>query len=57
MKNDPNEKENVINIPRFASTRKELRSKLDLFFTKYADPKYDRWKGGATKGNEILKEN
>jgi hypothetical protein len=37
--------------------RKKLKTQLNQFFAKYADPKYDRWKGGATKGIEILKEN
>jgi arylsulfatase A-like enzyme len=57
MERDPDEKENLFYVPRFAATKKELRQKLDRFFAKYVDPKYDRWNGGITKGNEILKEN
>jgi arylsulfatase A-like enzyme len=57
MEKDPDEKENLINVPEYASTRNGLRKKLIAFFERYADPKYDRWKGGATKGNEILREN
>jgi hypothetical protein len=29
--------------------QKQLRSKLYEFFDKYADPKYDLWRGGASK--------
>lgn len=55
MQNDPEEKENLIHVEGHAGIRKELKQKLETFFSKYADPKYDRWKGGATKGTDILK--
>jgi hypothetical protein len=29
--------------------RAELAQKLDAFFTTYADPQYDIWKGGRSK--------
>jgi choline-sulfatase len=57
MEKDPDEKENLINVPEYSSARNDLRKKLVAFFERYADPKYDRWKGGATKGTEILREN
>ena len=57
LEDDPEEKQNVFYQPKFAATRSDLRKKLNAFFAKYADPKYDRWKNGATKGTEILKEN
>ena len=57
MENDPDERENVIHAQEHVSVRNQLRARLNQFFAKYADPKYDRWKGGATKGIEILKEN
>ena len=57
MENDLDERENLIHTASVASVRNDLRRKLDAYFARYADPKYDRWKGGATKGNDILKEN
>lgn len=55
MKNDPGERENLIHVPEQTAVKNELRKKLLDFFAKYADPKYDRWNGGATKGTELLK--
>lgn len=57
MKNDPDERENLIHVSEHAAVKRQLQSRLKAFFAKYADPKYDRWKGGATKGSELLKEN
>ncbi len=57
MKKDPDEKENLIEVSDYAAVKIVLQKKLEAFFAKYADPKYDRWKNGATKGNEILREN
>jgi arylsulfatase A-like enzyme len=57
MEHDPDERENLIHVAKYNSVRADLKKKLYAFFERYADPKYDRWKGGATKGNEILKEN
>ena len=57
MAKDPEEKVNLIHAANAATVKKQLQSRLKAFFARYADPKYDRWKGGATKGTEILKEN
>ena len=57
MENDPDEKTNLIHVEGHAEVRKELKAKLQTFFRTYADPKWDRWNGGGTKGNEILKAN
>jgi len=57
LEKDPSEKTNLIYSPEYSSLKTDLRKKLSAFFTKYADPKYDRWNGGITKGNAILKEN
>jgi arylsulfatase A-like enzyme len=55
MDGDPGEVVNLIHEPRYTETRTGLRARLQAFFAKYADAKYDRWKGGSTKGTEILK--
>ena len=57
MENDPDEKENLIHIGQYADIKKDLRKKLSAFFAKFVDPKYDLWKGGISKGTDILKEN
>lgn len=56
MEEDPDEHENLIHVPGNGPVIKDLTKKLHAFFARYADPKYDRWNGGATKGIEILKE-
>lgn len=56
MQHDPDERENLIFVKKYENTKRELQNKLRKFFDKYADPKYDRWKGGLTKGSAILKE-
>ncbi len=55
MESDPEERENVIHIPGNGPVIKGLEKKLSAFFAQYIDPKWDRWNGGATKGNEIMK--
>ncbi len=49
LRNDPGEKENLVDDPRHARTRRELYARLDHFFERYADPKYDLWRGGRSK--------
>ena len=57
MENDPSERENLFYAGQQREVKVELEKKLKAYFARYADPKYDRWKGGATKGTEILREN
>lgn len=56
LQNDPGEHENLIFVAQYADEKRALQKKLRTFFDKYVDPKYDRWNGGITKGNAILKE-
>jgi arylsulfatase A-like enzyme len=49
MKADPQERFNLFGQPGSESKRAELQQKLDAFFTRYADPQYDIWKGGRSK--------
>jgi hypothetical protein len=39
----------LIDQPAHAARQKELRGRLDEFFTTYADPKYDLSRGGKSK--------
>jgi arylsulfatase A-like enzyme len=49
MRNDPRERFNLLGQPGTDEKRAELARRLDAFFATYADPQYDRWKGGRTK--------
>lgn len=49
LKNDPNERFNLYGQPMQADVQNELRARLYEFFHKYADPKYDLWRGGTSK--------
>lgn len=49
MLKDPQERNNLFGQPGMEAKRDELASRLDDFFTRYADPKYDIWKGGRSK--------
>ncbi len=50
MEKDPGEKQNLINDPAYAEIRETLDRKLDDFFSKYSDSKYNVWQGGSAKG-------
>lgn len=56
IQKDPGEHENLIFVAEYSDQKRELQKKLRTFFAKYVDPKYDRWNGGVTKGNPVLKE-
>ena len=36
------------------SKRDELSKRLDEFFTRYSDPKYDIWKGGISRARRLV---
>jgi arylsulfatase A-like enzyme len=49
LESDPTEKVNLYGQPGHDATRNDLRQKLEAFFRKYADPKYDLYHGGGSK--------
>ena len=49
MQADPMERFNQYGQPSTEETQTGLAKQLDAFFNKYADPKYDIWKGGGSK--------
>jgi arylsulfatase A-like enzyme len=53
MRVDPAEKFNLFGQPGTEATRAELAATLDAFFTRYADPQYDVWKGGRSKAKRV----
>ena len=55
LKADPHERKNLAQEAALAADRKELGSRLEEFFARFADPKYDLWKGGASKVRRLLR--
>ncbi len=49
--NDPLEKNDLIGIPEYAEMAKELITRIDAFFARYSDPRYNLWTGGTPKSN------
>ena len=50
MRADPGQHVNLADRKEHAKLIASLSSRLDEFFTRYADPKYDLWNGGTAKG-------
>ncbi|MEK7404231.1 MAG: sulfatase-like hydrolase/transferase [Acidobacteriota bacterium] len=49
LRNDPGERLNLYGEERLAAVQSDLRRRLHAFFDRYADPKWDLWKGGKSK--------
>jgi arylsulfatase A-like enzyme len=49
LKADPGERENLVGRAEHAETHRQLARRLDEFFDKYTDPKYDLKRGGRSK--------
>ncbi len=49
VKSDSGERRNLIDQPEYAERQQALRDKLNEFFSRYAEPKYDLWKEGNSK--------
>ncbi len=48
---DPDERNNVANDPSYRSVVDELSARIEAYFEKYSDPKWNLWKGGTLKSN------
>lgn len=46
---DPMERVNLYGQPGMDAQAARLKERLDAFFTRYADPQYDLWRGGRSK--------
>jgi arylsulfatase A-like enzyme len=51
LRNDPGESRNLIGESTAAATATALASRLDGFFARHSEAKYDLWKGGTPKSN------
>lgn len=56
MQDDPGERNNLADNPECTSIIDELRARLDEFFDRYADPKYDLWRGGYSKAGRMIRD-
>jgi arylsulfatase A-like enzyme len=56
LKNDPDERHNLVNQPAHAAQQKALHGQLDEFFATYADPQYDLSHGGRSKADRLTKQ-
>ena len=50
---DPGERTNLAASSDCAATVGEMRERIDAFFNRYADPQYDRWRGGRSKAGGL----
>jgi arylsulfatase A-like enzyme len=49
--NDPDERKNLAQDPEYADVVAKLSARLNEFFSDYANPRWDLWKGGTVKSN------
>jgi len=55
LKSDPGEAKNLIDDKAHAAARRRLKARLDEFFQRHADPKYDLWRGGKSKAGRHVR--
>jgi arylsulfatase A-like enzyme len=55
LKNAPGEDHNVVDLPANLSLQQELGGRLDDFFNRFADPKFDLSRGGRSKATRRTK--
>lgn len=51
MQSDPQQNHNIVTRKDLQSVVKELDAKVDAFFSRYSEAKYDLWNGGVAKGS------
>lgn len=56
LERDPDERDNLIDTPAAVEVQGELDARLTAFFSRYATPEYDLWKGGRTKAGRAIPE-
>ena len=49
LKSDAGERNNLYGKTEHAEVQRQLKTRLDRFFQRYADPKWDLWHGGKSK--------
>ena len=51
INSDPEERQNLGDDPEFSNIVENLSDRVETYFNRYADRKYDLWKGGTVKSN------
>ena len=51
LKKDPDERTNLAQLSDHMEVVEELGTRLDSYFGRYADPRFDLWRGGSAKSN------
>jgi arylsulfatase A-like enzyme len=54
LRADPGERTNLVDRDMHAGERAALRKRLNDFFARHADPKYDLWRGGRSKASRLV---
>jgi len=52
---DPGERRNLVDRPEHAEIRRDLGRRLEAFFDRYADPKYDLYHGGGSQSHLLTR--
>lgn len=56
LKNDPGERINLIHEKKHETKQNELNLRLEKFYQRYSDPKYDLSRGGSSKTHLLSKQ-
>jgi arylsulfatase A-like enzyme len=56
LSNDPGERQNLTGTSANTDIEGELQKRLDGFFNRYTDPRYDLWQGGESKAGRQIPE-
>jgi len=51
IRNDPGETVNLASDSAYGEIVEQLRGDIEMFFSEYANPRYDLWQGGAAKAS------
>ena len=51
LQNDPDERNNLAMIPEYQVIKDELSGRIEAYFSRYSDPRWDLWNGGSVKSN------
>lgn len=56
LRADPQELHNLAGAPSFTATQRDLQRRLQQWFDRYADPKWDLWNGGESQSRIATSE-
>jgi arylsulfatase A-like enzyme len=54
LSQDPGEGHNLYGQREYLPAQRELKVRLDRFFTRYRDPRWDLWNGGRSKTGLLM---